>query len=164
MWKREEEKEAEPEGKRSHFPLQSKFVFCPQVCCVKMERMSPCPCCPVLAAQHRSTARTASHSTEDISLAFSSLVLSLSSPSHAHTKHITLSRSPSHYATVACLYLLCKVRCKVLHCLSFLLGKALWTRDTFIGLQNLRFVYLIFVLHYLALQLYFHISDICSSK
>lgn len=80
-------------------------------------------CLPVPAALcwQRSTARTPSHSTEDISLApSSSRSLSFILLTRTLNMMCTLSHSPSHYATVACLHLLCKVRCKVLQCLSFL--------------------------------------------
>ncbi len=135
MWKRERQR---PKERGAIFLLQSKIVVCAPVCCVKMEWMTACPCCPVLAAQHRSDSlpRPASYSTEDISLAFSSLAASFSRSlsfiplTRTHETHHTLA-----LVMLARLYLLCKVRCKVLHCLSFLLGKELWTWDLFIGLR-----------------------------
>jgi len=52
-----EEKERERGRARREeepFSFAIQICFCPQVCCVKMERMSPCLCCPVLAVLHRS--------------------------------------------------------------------------------------------------------------
>lgn len=89
---REEKKEAEAEGKRSHFPFQSKIVVC-ALCAAS--KWSGCLPVPAALCWQRSTARTPSHSTEDISLAFSSLAASFSHslfhPPHTHTLNITLS-------------------------------------------------------------------------
>ncbi len=124
---------------------------------------------PVALCWQRSTARTPSRvlpptvlkiflSPSAPSLPLSP-VLSLSSPSHALTKHITLS-----LVMLARLYLFCKVRCKVLHCLSFLLGKKLWTWDPFIGLRMFGTHISFLFLDYSTNQSCFCIFDICSAK
>lgn len=83
-------KRQRPKERGAIFLCNPKLLSVPQCAASKW---SGCLPVPATLCWQCSTARTPSHSTEDISLVFSSLAasFSFSSPSHAHTKHITLS-------------------------------------------------------------------------
>lgn len=111
-------KRQSPKGRGAIFLCNPNLLSVPKCAASKW---SGCLPVPAALCWQRSTARTPSHSTEDISLAASSSrSLSFILLTRTLNMMCTLSHSPSHYATVACLYLLCKVRCKVLQCFSFL--------------------------------------------
>lgn len=118
---RERKRETEAEGKRSHFPFAiQNCCLCPSV--LRQNGADNClsllPCVGSAAPlRHPPASCLLQNSRLQLPL---SPALSLSSPSHAHTKHITHSLT---LVMLARLYLLCKVRYKVLHCLSFLLRK-----------------------------------------
>lgn len=137
--------------------MQSKIVVCAPVCCVKMEQMTACPCCPVLAAQSRVLPPTVLKIFLSLPL---SPVLSLSSPSHALTKHITHSLT---LVMLALLYLLCKVRRKVLLSLFSFRKRTLNVRSIY-RFENVWLVISFLFLDYTTIQLCFCISDICSAK
>lgn len=139
MWKREEERDR---GRRKEEP----FSFAIQNCCLcpsvlrqngADDWLSLLPCvgsAAPLGLPPASCLLQYCRYFSRLQLPLSP-VLSLSSPSHAHTKHITRSLTR---VMLARLYLLCKVRCKVPHCLSF--SQTLDVRS----LQSVCFIYLIF--------------------